>query len=145
MNKLSKNSRLKGDITSGYYYEDESSVSKFDVERVIFNYPATIVLWKDGTKTVVKTQNDELYDCEKGLAMCFVKKALGNKGNYYNAVKKYTGGVITGMTQDTYDKIDEAWRILFHAYEGEFVTKSAIKDEIKKAMHILCEVMGDGT
>ena len=50
---------------------------KFAVERVIYNDPATIVLWKDGTKTVSTAQN-EPYDPEKGLAMCFAKKALGN-------------------------------------------------------------------
>ena len=50
---------------------------KFKVERVIYNDPATIVLWKDGTKTVSTAQNEE-YDPEKGLAMCFAKKALGN-------------------------------------------------------------------
>ena len=75
------------------------------VEKVIFNPPATIVLWGDGTKTVVKANEprkkmvvkpDKIefeditaYDPEKGLAMCIAKKALGNKGNYYNEFKKW--------------------------------------------------------
>ena len=46
-------------------------------KRVIFNSPATIVFWKDGTKTVSSAHN-EAYDPEKGLAVCFAKKALGN-------------------------------------------------------------------
>ena len=61
----------------------------FEVERVIFNDPATIVLWADGDKTVVKAQN-EPFDPEKGLAMAFMKKALGNTGKYYNEIKKWT-------------------------------------------------------
>lgn len=59
------------------------------IKNVIFNPPATIVMWSDGTKTVVKAQ-DEDFDPEKGLAMAISKKALGNKGNYCNEIKKWT-------------------------------------------------------
>ena len=58
------------------------------IKDVIFNDPATIVMWSDGTKTVVKCEN-EAYDPEKGLAMAIAKKALGNKGNYFNVFKKW--------------------------------------------------------
>ena len=60
----------------------------FKIEKVIYNDPATIVFWKDGTKTVVKACEDDEYDPEKGLAMAISKKALGNKGNYYETFKK---------------------------------------------------------
>lgn len=60
------------------------------IKRVIFNDPATIVLWSDNTKTIVKAEN-ETFDPEKGLAMAIAKKALGNEGNYYNELKKYLG------------------------------------------------------
>lgn len=43
--------------------------------RVIFNDPATIVFWSDGTKTVVKAHN-EPFNQEKGLAMAIVKKYM---------------------------------------------------------------------
>lgn len=56
-------------------------------EKVIFNDPATIVIWKDGSKTVVKCQKNDEYDPEKGVALCFMKKALGNKGNFNNILK----------------------------------------------------------
>ena len=71
-----------------YGIKNFTIVDKFDIEKVIFNKPATIVLWKDGTKTVVKC-GDEAYDPEKGLAMCISKKALGNKGNYFDVFKKH--------------------------------------------------------
>ena len=58
------------------------------IRDVIFNDPATIVFWTDGTKTVVKAEN-EPYDREKGLAMAIAKKFLGNKGNYFETFKKY--------------------------------------------------------
>ena len=58
------------------------------IKKVIFNDPATIVFWDDGTKTVVKAEN-ESFDPEKGLAMAIAKKSLGNRGNYYNEFKKW--------------------------------------------------------
>lgn len=61
----------------------------FAIKKVIFNDPATIVLWEDGTKTVVKCGKDDTFDEEKGLALCFMKKALGNKGNYNNTIKEH--------------------------------------------------------
>lgn len=40
--------------------------AKPKIERVIFHDPATIVFWRDGTKTVVKAHNEK-FDKEKGL------------------------------------------------------------------------------
>ena len=60
-----------------------------EIKKVIFNDPATIVLWKDGTKTVVKAQDKEEFDKEKGLAMAISKKSLGNEGQYYDTFKKW--------------------------------------------------------
>jgi hypothetical protein len=47
-------------------------------ERVIFNEPATIVFWEDGTKTIVKTMENDEYDPEVGFAMAFCKKTFGS-------------------------------------------------------------------
>lgn len=59
------------------------------INKVIHNKPATIVFWEDGTKTVVKAQS-ESYDAEKGIVMAFMKKVYGNKGRYFNDVKKWS-------------------------------------------------------
>lgn len=53
--------------------DDDSSIS-----RVIFNNPATIILWADGTKTIAKTHGDDAFDPEKGFAVACAKKLLGN-------------------------------------------------------------------
>lgn len=60
-----------------------------EIKRVIFNQPATIVLWKDGSKTVVNCQEGEAFDPEKGLAMCIIKKISGNKGNFNDIFRKW--------------------------------------------------------
>lgn len=66
-----------------------SSENYFKIKKVIYNDPATIVFWNDGSKTVVKVCEDDEYDPEKGLAMAISKKALGNKGEYYETFKKF--------------------------------------------------------
>ena len=58
-------------------------------KKVIFHDPATIVYWPDETKTVVKCGEDDIYDKEKGLALCYMKKILGNKGNFNEVLKKW--------------------------------------------------------
>ena len=68
----------------------KKNTKNFEIKKVIFNNPATIVYWADGTKTVVKAQKGDIFDPEKGLTMAFTKKALGNEGSYYNTIKKWT-------------------------------------------------------
>ena len=63
-----------------------------DVKQVIFNNPATVVLWSDGTKTVVKCSEDDTFNPEIGLAMAICKKAFGNTGAYNDVFKKWVPG-----------------------------------------------------
>lgn len=62
--------------------------TKPKIERVIFHDPATIVFWRDGTKTVVKAHNEK-FDKEKGLLAAIAKKVYGNKGSFNNVIKHY--------------------------------------------------------
>lgn len=55
------------------------------VVKVIYNKPATIVFWSDGTKTVVKCEKKDKYDPEKGFFIACTKKLFGNN---YAAVGK---------------------------------------------------------
>lgn len=70
-----------------------------EITDVIFNPPATIVFWNDGTKTVVKCGEFDTFDPEKGLAMAICKRTAGNKGNYFNEFKKWV--------ERYYEKIEE--------------------------------------
>lgn len=56
-------------------------------DRVIYNDPATIIIWKDGSKTVVKCMEGDEYDPEKGFAMAYLKKVLGK--DYGATMRKY--------------------------------------------------------
>lgn len=62
--------------------------SDLKVEKVIFNDPATIVFWNDGSKTVVKCGEGETFDEEKGFAIACTKKMFGNNHIYYGKMQK---------------------------------------------------------
>ena len=123
------------------------------IKDVIFNPPATIVLWMDGTKTVVKDQGEVFYDPEKGMAMAVAKKAFGNQGNYYNQFAKYldiyekkqedesTQLYPTSVLQDAVEKLKERlWKAnynskcnydsLHNAKQPKIDTKIVFEDRI---------------
>lgn len=55
--------------------------------KVIYNPPATIAIWADGSKTVVKCDKDDVYDPKYGLALCYMKKALGSSRAFNDALR----------------------------------------------------------
>lgn len=59
-------------------------VNPLHVDRIIFSPPATIVFWKDGTKTVVKCADGEPFSEYNGFAAALLKKVFGSN----SAVKK---------------------------------------------------------
>lgn len=50
------------------------------IDHVVFNGPATIIFWKDGTKTVLKCHEGDEYSAVTGFALCMLKGILGNQG-----------------------------------------------------------------
>ena len=58
------------------------------VKEVIFNKPATIIRWCDGTKTIVKCQKGDKFNKETGVALCFLKKLCGNSSRNLNDILK---------------------------------------------------------
>ena len=64
------------------------------IENVIFQESkrkgiSTVVIWSNGDKTVVTCQPDEQFDPEKGIALCVMKYALGNQGNYNDIFREW--------------------------------------------------------
>ena len=93
------------------------------ITNVIFNNPATIVFWSDGTKTVVKCDERDEFDPEKGLAMAICKKYFG--GGFYNDIfKKWIpeedAPVIEIDGQITMDYIAEKFEKLAKAAKSMF-------------------------
>lgn len=65
------------------------------IENIYLNEDKGVVVikWIDGTKTKVKCQDNEPFDAEKGIALCFMKRAFFNRGCYNDVFKKYIGEV----------------------------------------------------
>ena len=68
------------------YDEDEDEEEPImwgipEIRRIIFNAPATIVFWEDGTKTVVKCMAGEKFERYAGFAMACMKKMFGSTAN----------------------------------------------------------------
>jgi hypothetical protein len=94
--------------------EAPERTGQLGVKKVVFNNPATIVYWDDGTRTIVycndnvklvkkvvdgkeievaKPMKVETYSEEVGLAMAIAKKHYGNCGAYNNIFRKYIPGM----------------------------------------------------
>ena len=72
-------------VKNGEYIKvGKEPLNPFAIRSVLSNRRknAFTVVWEDGTTTVVHCQEGDEWDDEKALAMCFTKKALGNKGNF---------------------------------------------------------------
>lgn len=62
---------------------------KLTPKKVIFNGPATVVMWQDGTKTVVKKTEDDTDDREKAVMFAILKKACGSRAKMNRYLKLF--------------------------------------------------------
>lgn len=114
-----------------------------NIKDVIFNDPATIVFWKDGSKTVVKCQEGDVFDPEKGLAMAICKKAFGNESNFNNVFTKWIPECKKAEKIKKTEKktkksvVDIACEVI----EGKWYSGAARKSSLKKAGYDYAEVM----
>jgi hypothetical protein len=101
------------------------------IKRVIYNPPATIVMWNDGTKTIVKCMDDEEYSQYYGFCACVCKKLFGSSSAARKAagipkkkrsknVKVFKVGDIVRIKNDllgAFDVADDMWK-----YKGRLAT-----------------------
>ena len=72
---------------------ENKSVCLADPDRIIFNPPATIVFWKDGTKTVVKCAEGEKFDPYTGFCYAFTEHFLGSISHIKKLCRKSSTGL----------------------------------------------------
>lgn len=104
----------------------------FEIKKVIYNDPATIVLWTDGTKTVVKCQEDDIYDEQTGLLMCIAKKAYGNTGEFNNVLREWepkVEEVIFQLPNISFEHLNQA---VVNAFENFTKLRNTTEDERRK-------------
>lgn len=106
----------------------EDNVMNIKIERVIFSNPATIVIWKDGTKTVAKCREGDTYSKEAGLAICYMKKIMGSRKKFLKVMKKWIpeGKAEPSSLKEAADMAVEAMK------RGDLESAGKIAEDYKK-------------
>ena len=93
------------------------------ITKVIYQNPATIVFWSDGTKTVSKCDENDTYDEEKGLILCIMKKVFPNK-NIGTLLGMWTSGSAETYGKNTITlkqarKMEKEFSVYWNAITGK--------------------------
>ena len=94
--------------TFGLAYQECKVRLTFAIDKVLFNPPATIVFWLDGTKTVVKCKEGEEFSEWAGIALCLAKKLYGP--NFHKIFKAHCSDPEKTVNDMTDEEITEAVR-----------------------------------
>jgi len=87
--------------------EVEEEYWEFDdlVKRIVFNPPATIVFWFDGTKTVVKCGKDQPFNPYYGFCAALAKRMLGHNC----AINRHIDEYVVQMDRKAAQKYEESY------------------------------------
>ncbi len=82
--------------------QELTAETKLSIKKIIFNGPATIVFWTDGTKTVVRYNDatETIDDMEKAVFAACAKKLLGTNA---------TGSNYLDRIKPAFDEAQEEW------------------------------------
>lgn len=109
------------------------------ITNVIYNDPATIVMWSDGTKTVVRADGEK-YDPEKGLAMAMCKKHAGNKRDYYHTFLHW---LKKAPKKEYKPEVETAYGLLNGVLSNPKATKDDMTAAMQEALGFLGEALDD--
>lgn len=107
-----------------WFYEDalfvvsgddpkQETLNNIDIKKVIFSGPKTIILWKDGTKTIVSCNEDDRYDEYAGFCAAVTKKVFGTTSNAKKVMDSHNNDYYTMK------KLSEELSKLENTLEGE--------------------------
>lgn len=103
---FNKDKEKKKNNSFGSYFIGEDG-KEFYIKEVIYNDPAVIVMWSDGTKTTSVCDVEDTFVPETGLVLCVLKKLISNK---------MTARLVSNWVPDSVDKM----------------TRITLKDVLKK-------------
>ena len=95
-------------------------VNPLHVDRIIFSPPATIVFWKDGTKTVVKCADGEPFSEYNGFAAALLKKVFGSNSAVKKIIqrkKQYTTPAKANSNSAKDAALEQCFKELVNEYE----------------------------
>ena len=85
---MSKTWNITNDL-SGLIVTPSGMYPTIGIKKVIYNNPATIVYFTDGSKSVVKLHPNDTFDEKTGLLMAISKRLLGSV-NLHRTLREYT-------------------------------------------------------
>lgn len=71
----------------GFIMGEVNGADQFIPTKIIYNCPATICYFPDGTKTVVKVAEDEEFIKEEGVMACIMKKLFKSRNQFKKLVE----------------------------------------------------------
>lgn len=135
--KVTENIRLKRELDDLKKENDTSSAYSgstrptFAIDKVLFNPPATIVFWLDGTKTVVKCKEGEEFSEWAGIALCLAKKLYGP--NFHKIFKAHCSDPEKTVNDMSDSEITDAARQAINGmHEASQQAKYSIEEFLKE-------------
>lgn len=117
-------------VEAAKMYWEKSNLPK--IKKVIFNNPATIIIWSDKSKTVVKCMEGDTWDPEKGFMAAYLTKILGQK-RFHSELKKYAKPQVE-MESDTINgiSIENILECIRGAFNGKTLFEKKEDDLFEK-------------
>ena len=71
--------------------QSENGMSKIvpSIKKVFFNPPVTVVIFEDGSKEIVRTDEHDNYSPDIGVAMALMRKMFGSRCKFKKFVNKF--------------------------------------------------------
>ena len=110
-----------------HFSTDEREPYSLAANKIVYNPPATIVFWGDGTKTIVKAAAGTEFNAYHAFTAAVAKKLYGNNSRVNKIVNKWNKDPVDKMTPE------EARSLFLRLMQVANNTQSRM-DEIKKNM-----------
>mgnify|MGYP003298552869 CR=1 FL=1 len=87
-------------------YDETHGVHNVFITQVLYNAPATIVWWSDGTQTKCKVRGEDKYSRESGLMHCIMKKIAGTT-NFDELLSEWLPAQLTLEVKNEYVSLSD--------------------------------------
>lgn len=116
-------------------------MKKIEVKKIIFSGPKTIVLWSDGTKTIVSMSKDEAkFDPEAAFCAAYTKKMFGTNSKIKRIIKEKSN--IKKWKEENEEPEGQLYKLGLKALaECEDIDMEAIERASKEAEKLTPEIL----
>lgn len=77
-----------GTIRSKRELTNQDKLNPKNIKKVIFNPPATVVIFNDDTKMIAKTHDEYNFDPEKGFMACMMRVMFDSRADFNRLMEK---------------------------------------------------------